>query len=128
MGIDIYLIWEGQSESEKAQQGFSGAQGHLGYLRESYHGGPYATHVLVPEAFTDERDEQLVLVEIPAEVLRQRLPATIETAIARLVKVYGLNREEARNDEIVKSFIAFVELAERKEKETGKSCTIHASY
>ena len=126
MGIDIYLIWEGQSESEKAQQGFSGAQGHLGYLRESYHGGPYATHVLMPEAFTDDQGEQSV--QIPAEVLRRRLPATIETAIARMVKVYGQNREEARNGDMVKSFIAFVELAERKEKETGKSCTIHASY
>jgi hypothetical protein len=126
MGIDVYLKWERQSQSEKAQQGFCGAHGHLGYLRESYHGGPYATHVLVPEAFTDGRGEQSV--QIPAAVLRQRLPPTIETAIERLVNVYGLNREEARNDEIVKSFIAFVELAERKEKEIGKFCTIHASY
>jgi hypothetical protein len=112
MGIDLYLKWE--------------RHGHVGYLRESYHGGPYATHVLVPEAFTDGRGEQSV--QIPAEVLRQRLPATIETAIARAVNVYGDNREEARNSDLVKSFVAFVELAERKEEETGKCCTIHASY
>jgi hypothetical protein len=126
MGIDIYLSWKGQSQSEKALQDLIVAHGEFGCLRESYHGGPYATHVLMPEAFTDDQGEQSV--QIPAEVLRRRLPATIETAIARMVKVYGQNREEARNGDMVKSFIAFVELAERKEKETGECCTIHASY
>ena len=49
VGIDIYLRWERMTEAEReAQQfGFSVIHGHVGYLREAYHGAPYATHVLI---------------------------------------------------------------------------------
>ena len=57
MGIDIYAEWDGMSEAEKTAQitGFSAEHGHVGYLREAYHGEPYATKVLVPEAFEELR-------------------------------------------------------------------------
>jgi hypothetical protein len=49
----VYTSWRGQTEKEQAAQitGFSVVHGHVGYLREAYHGEPYATRVLVPEAF-----------------------------------------------------------------------------
>ena len=45
MGIDIYARWNGQSSAEQQAQytGFSIEHGHVGYLREAYHGAPYAT-------------------------------------------------------------------------------------
>jgi hypothetical protein len=49
MGIDIYARWDTQtSEEEEAQYKavFSSEAGHIGYLREAYHGEPYATHCL----------------------------------------------------------------------------------
>lgn len=40
-----------EHERRAQQTGFSVVHGHVGYLREAYHGEPYATRVLVPEAF-----------------------------------------------------------------------------
>src|ERR1051326_1589275 len=51
MGIDIYAQWHGQTKEEETAQitGFSTVRGHVGYLRESYHGEPYATKHLCAE-------------------------------------------------------------------------------
>jgi hypothetical protein len=48
MGIDIYARWKGQTAEEKKAQlaGFSLEHGHVGYLREAYHGNPCATMYL----------------------------------------------------------------------------------
>jgi hypothetical protein len=56
MGIDIYIRWKGQTDEEIEAQfeglsGYSIVHGHVGYLREAYHGEPYATKYLVREAF-----------------------------------------------------------------------------
>lgn len=53
MGIDLYLHWRGQTASERSVQitGYKMDAGQVGYLREAYHGGPYATRILAPEAF-----------------------------------------------------------------------------
>jgi hypothetical protein len=48
----------------------------VGYLRESYDGGPYATLILVPEAL--ERD-----AEVSAGFLRARLPLVLLAAKER---------------------------------------------
>ena len=42
MGIDIYARWRGQTEEEQHAQitSFSVVHGHVGYLREAYHGEP----------------------------------------------------------------------------------------
>ena len=124
MGIDIYASWRGQSETEQAAQitGFSAEHGHVGYLREAYHGEPYATRVLLPEAFAAKGEP----VAIPAALLRERLPETIETAIERERLIYMLH--VTKHAASIRAFSDFVELCERKEGEAGQPCTIRASY
>lgn len=121
MGIDIYMRWDGQTDEEKSRQfkGFDITIGNAGYLREAYHGKPYATRVLVPEAFEKE-------TEIPVSLLKKRLPETIEVAIERNEKIYKKKTDE--NSPEVKAFKDFVSLAEMKEKELGKPVRIYASY
>lgn len=190
MGIDIYLEWEGKNKQAKDDQmsiGFSPTSGHVGYLREAYHGGPYATQILVKEAF--ESDD--CRAEIPAAVMRERLtnaapaaegcngghamtalmskllggvmagediskdpnqflaklqaeinensaaleipdsltPAMSVEAAARerCLRLYPEAGSEHAED-VVQSFRDFVALAERRERETGKPCTVYASY
>lgn len=167
MGIDIYLRWPEMSEEDEKGQytGMSTTSGHVGYLREAYHGGPYATKILLREAFESDNGE----AEIPAAVMRERLthvtepvlgasgghnvaalfmemmkhtgvtiegqvlsdvtrPMTVEEAIrercARLYPEDGPDYAES----VVKSFRDFVALAEQKERETGRPCTVIASY
>ncbi len=168
MGIDIYLEWEDMDEEEKQAQatGFSVTSGNVGYLREAYHGGPYATRILVREAF--EADDQRA--QIPAAVLRERLtrvtepsymggeghqlasalinmfrnegktvegplvqsdttrPMTVEEAVAeRQRRLYPEDADEMTK-KVIQSFRDFVALAEEKERQRGKPCTIYASY
>jgi hypothetical protein len=80
MGIDLYLRWDDQTDAEKNAQitGFSTVAGSTGYLRESYHGGPYATALLAREAFDSETAE----ARIPAAVMRERLTNPTEPAYA----------------------------------------------
>ena len=106
MGIDVYLNWNGKTEEEKEAQltGFSTVHGHAGYLREAYHGGPYATKVLVPEAFdarsdhtcgtgAEESCEACRGVHIPAATLRDRLRRTLIAALCRDAMLYGRNNK-----------------------------------
>lgn len=159
MGIDIYARWSGQTNQEKEAQitGFDATVGGLGYLREAYHGGPYATKYLLREAFAAKKHR----ATIRAKVLRERLPLTLDIVRYRNRKVYGGAKGEELpldesvpavmqiadtlkqkgwqpvnltdydpqlEEEIVQSFTDFVELCERKEAETGKPVTIIASY
>lgn len=123
MGIDIYAEWKGMSDAEKKAQltGFSVEHGHVGYLREAYHGEPYATHVLVAEAFETGR------ASISAATLRERLPETLELAEQRERELYG-ETDAGVISRVLKSFSDFVELCARKEDETGEPCLIIASY
>lgn len=125
MGIDIYAHWRGQSVAEHQAQitGFSIRHGHVGYLREAYHGAPYATKVFVPEAF----DASGQAVPVPAATLRARLPDTLQTAIERERDIYGNPHDSNETLAVLKSFRDFVELCERKERESGEPCTIVAS-
>jgi len=126
MGIDIYAEWKGQTEEEKHTQwsaAFSAHHGHLGYLREAYHGEPYATRYLCAEAF----DSQTSIAAIPAEVLRERLPETLELAERRERELYG-ETDECEITRVLQSYRDFVSLCEEKEKETGEPVTIEASY
>lgn len=121
MGIDIYLKWTGQTEEEKDAQitGFDITAGRVGYLREAYHGEPYATRILVPEAF-EEIAMYVEGYEYQATTLRERLAETLAAV-----------EERYRGSEIVEpakqSYIDFVELAEKKEAE-GKRIYVYASY
>ena len=123
MGIDIYAEWDRMSMQDKAAQitGFSVAHGHVGYLREAYHGEPYATKVLVPEAFEYGR------ARIPADTLQKRLPDALHVAETRERKVYGVTDAED-TDRVLQSYRDFVALCARKEKETGIPCLVIASY
>jgi hypothetical protein len=73
------MIRDRLTDAEKKAQitGCSVEHGHVGYLREAYHGEPYATKVLVPEAFEELR------VQIHAATLQSRLPAVLVVAEAR---------------------------------------------
>ena len=54
MGLDLYARWKDETEVEwraKIVARFSAHSGSVGYLREAYHGEPYATRTLAPEAF-----------------------------------------------------------------------------
>jgi hypothetical protein len=123
MGIDIYARWKGQTDEEiKAQiTGFSVVHGHVGYLREAYHGEPYATKYLLQEAF--ERPDRC---QIPASVLRERLPHTLEL-VEKRVRVHG-PAEAAVLARVKQSFVDFVELCEAKERATGEPVLIIASF
>ena len=125
MGIDIYARWNGQSDEEMEAQrtGFSVVHGHAGYLREAYHGEPYATKHLVQEAF--EQPEGMA--QIPAAVLKARLPETLKLVTERERAIYGVT-DRSEVQAVIASFIDFVQLCERKEAETGEPVTIIASY
>jgi len=126
MGIDIYARWPSQTEAEAQVTGFSIAHGHIGYLREAYHGEPYATRVLVPEAFDHEAYPDGA--RIPAETLRERLPETLDTATRRQQLLYNEGPDQENTRVVLQSFRDFVEFCERTEREAGEPCTIVASY
>lgn len=76
MGIDIFLLRDGEKVQEDDKVDWLRKnQGHVGYLREEYHGGPYATQLLVDEAF----ESLNYTAKIPAAVLRQRLTTAQNT-------------------------------------------------
>ena len=123
MGIDIFVEWKGQNERERDEQNLAaslGVDGGRGYLRESYHGEPYATKFLFSEAFLTGE------ARIPAAVLRERLPHTLEFVEERERKIYG--SDEKQIEAMKESFRRFVGLCERKETETGEAVLIVASY
>ena len=122
MGIDIYARWDGMTEAEEAAQitGFSVEHGHVGYLREAYHGEPYATRCLVEEAFIAGN------AHIGADLLEARLPETLALAERREREIYHSPDEEI--DRVLQSYRDFVALCVRKERETGLPCLIIASY
>lgn len=117
MGYDVYMKWKGQTKAEREAQftGFSTVHGHAGYLRESYAGSVHAIHVLITEDAASSDDG----VPVRASDLRDRLAATLE-AVATRYK--GADREKLLR--VKKSYSDFVELAERKEAETGEPVII----
>jgi len=138
MGIDCYNQTAQDLNGNDSGQGFDITAGNKGYLREAYHGSPYATHHLLGECFeidevqgtlsgTGKGVEYKIQVFIPAKLLRERLPKTLEIVKERYIKVY----KDATDKEIKvaqKSFIDFVELAEKIEKEEKTSCEFYASF
>ena len=141
MGIDVYMNWgDGPSFDGEYKTAFRGANG---YLREAYHGGPYATVVLVPEAFGDlDRTAQAFAMPpiasaavgaspdgsplIPARVLRARLPAALLTVAERHRVVYSEECDEGHP--ALREFVEFVELAERMEAALGRPVGVRASW
>ncbi len=149
MGIDIYMTWDDMTEDDVENQftGFDTTAGDIGYLREAYHGGPYATETLVPEAFawtekisnlmecaemagSELPDDLLDLLSrgcpVQAETLMDRLGETVLRARERIDKVYP-EMDPDTADRVVSSFISFVDLALAKQAE-GKCIYVYASY
>jgi predicted GTPase len=122
MGIDIYAEWTGMTGEERNAQivGYDPYAGHVGVLREAYHGEPYATRILVAEAF--EEGEAV----IPASLLRERLSDALEAAEQREKVLYGEN-DPLEIKRVLNSYRNFVALCERKEAATGKPCCIIAN-
>jgi hypothetical protein len=128
MGIDIYARWRNMTDEEKNAQytGFSITAGNVGYLREAYHGDPYATKYLCAEAFSNKAMEDEG-VAIESATLKARLPRTLELVRERMTKVYEC-KDEDEIAEVQKSYTDFVDLIIRKETETGKPVRITASW
>jgi hypothetical protein len=138
LGIDVYLSWEGitPEEQEKQLQGFDTTIGQTGYLREAYHGEPYATKTLMPEAFEEDKwvksktqkdkfGDYIEGARLASDLLIGRLPNAIAAVILRLKVVY--NSDLYQSLDVVKSYIDFVALHQKLESE-GKRTYIYASY
>ena len=99
MGIDVYLEWDDMTEEEKQAQctGFSTVAGDVGYLREAYHGGPYATRIIAREAFEAED----CVAEISAAIMRERLGSVTEPA-------YGVNAGHKIAAKICRAFKNYI--------------------
>jgi hypothetical protein len=161
MGIDVYLRWHGQTaeEAEAQEDAYLSLDGGaVGYLRESYSGGPYATKILCREALESPSRQ----AEISAAVMRERLTNVTEPArgfdaghraaeeIAKQFEAAGaevrhpspartdpMTVEEAivlRYDNpgdaeaVLRSYREFVALAERREREAGRPCTVLVAH
>jgi hypothetical protein len=109
MGINIKMTWKGSTEAERRErdrliadafgewaEGWAAhaanvpgkgrtALGHLGYLYEGYHGDPYATRILVPEAFNSDSRQ----ARIPAAAMRSRLREAMAASRQRAKAFYG---------------------------------------
>lgn len=102
MGIDVYLSWDGKTEEEQQAQytGFSTVAGNAGYLREAYHGSPYATHALFPrdywEITQEEADAGGKLADIA--LLKSRLAQTVMVAAYRNAMLYQQGTDPAYVD------------------------------
>jgi hypothetical protein len=121
MGIDVYARFEA-SEGKRRRKWLSELEDYAGYLREAYHGEPYATRHLVPEAFECPDG-----AKIPAAVLRERLPETLRIAEVRARSVYGAT-SMAEVEPTLQQFRSFVELCERMERDHGVTVRIVASW
>ena len=127
MGIDVYLKWDTMAdEDHKAQlgKGFQTNIGNTGYLREAYHGEPYATQMLVPEAFDEKNSGEDV--PIFAKEMEARLPKVLEKVRERYTKIYEAEEDEIKTAQ--KSFSDFVKLAKLKEEQNKEPCKVYASY
>lgn len=123
MGIDIYVHWRGQTNKAKDKQSaawLTNCAGGTGYLREAYHGTPYATTFLFTEAFKTGE------AQIKAAVLKKRLPHALALVEERERKLYQSTDKEIEG--VKQSFRAFVALCEEKERETGEPVLVIASY
>ena len=123
MGIDVYAEWRDQSNEDIGTQvnaWLSTDRGDVGYLREAYHGAPYVTEYFCPEAFEPDG------AAIAAATLRERLPGTLHLVELRERKLYDAS--DAEIEAVKESYRKFVELCEAKERETGESVRVRASF
>lgn len=82
MGIDIFIVRETAVQEDDKADLFHIDQGHVGYLREAYDGGPYATQMLVKEAY----NAPTFTAQISAATLRERLHEKQDTTEAAMIR------------------------------------------
>lgn len=87
MGIDVYMRWRDQTQEEREAQytGFSIMHGHVGYLREAYHGDPYATKVMFPECWDDDLIEREGIRAPVSEKDLDRFATSVKLSSAEVV-------------------------------------------
>lgn len=73
-------------------------------------------------------DGEVIKIDASAEARGRTEPMTVEEAIRKRCQIVYPDMTAKDIEILLASYAAFVELAEQKEKETGKPCTIHASY
>jgi hypothetical protein len=125
MGIDIYAKWNNQTDSDREAQAadwLTTDGGRIGYLREAYHGEPYATRHLFAEVFESDVGQAY----IAAETLHERLERTLELVEERERTLYKASAGDI--ERVKQSYRDFVALCERKERETGEPVLIIGSY
>lgn len=124
MGIDVYLRWDDMTAADEEAQytGFDIHKGETGYLREAYHGEPYATMVLISEDWENQPKKGF---KIKNDVLKARLPDVIKACKERSFKLYKSTEDEQEEDAL--AFKHFVKLHEKLEK-AGMNPRILISY
>jgi hypothetical protein len=124
MAIEIAARWDRMSMHDVAAQfraKCQGSRGVVGYLSESYYGGPYPTELLAPEAFRFGR------ARIAAADLTRRLPDALYEIETRELG-FSYSAEGERNAKrMQQEFREFVALCAHKEEETGIPCLIVTS-
>ena len=100
MGTEAFLTWEGMTQADRAKQGYPGrfeltghARGHAGTLFDG--NGDNIILRLVPECYDPEAHE----VAVPAALLRERLPAALESLERRFGDGQG------GRDEMLRGFV-----------------------
>ena len=95
-----------------------GSRGNVGYLSETYSGGPYPTEMLAPDAFRYGR------ARIAAVDLERRLPDALYEIETRELG-FNYSAQGGQNAQRTqKEYREFVALCAHKEEETGIPCLI----
>jgi hypothetical protein len=130
MGIDVQMLWKGMTEADNNAQSSVGVRGAQGVLRENYHDGYHFSRYLFREAFDakpwygegklpdgdyfDARSNA-GYAQIPAAVLKERLPVALE-----MIKVEWFKKDNREVDESYLQHVRdFIALAEQKERATS---------
>lgn len=145
MGIDFYAYWPDvdKERREYVEQGGNAwdfqSRGSSGYLRESYHGGVYATQVLAPECWQEDQYEETGMkfdsdygdwtlkgVPFTKEMLEERREEVIQSAYQRGRQTYNI-QDYRELKAFVQEYVDFLSLCLEKIDEHG-SVWLYSSY
>lgn len=74
------------------------------------------------------KDGQFIKVDESTLLSGHTAPMTVEEAVRERCKVVYPTFTTENIEQLIQSYTAFVDLAEKKEKKTGQPCTVYASY
>jgi len=116
MLINVYLEWYGMNEIEynKYDRGY--------YICEKKHYLISPSRYLFQECFTDNLPKK-----IPYRILKDRLPLTQKIIIDNIESQhFDIQIDNLLH--ILEEYITFVQMVEKKEKESGEYCSIRISF